>query len=129
MASARVAPGQVTSTFMVSPSCENTVHISNQLTRRATACSDACWHSNKSLRASRRAPLRLLIHWYFRLKKAEIITAYLDLVTGRLVLLSVHPRLEPPVPAHHVLVELLGDVQVRHADQIAAVLRDEQDKK
>lgn len=39
------------------------------------------------------------------------------------MLLSVHSCLEPPVTPNHVLVKLLGDVEVRHAYQITAVLQ------
>ena len=36
--------------------------------------------------------------------------------------LSVHPSLKAPVASNHVLIELLGHVEVRHPYQVAAVL-------
>lgn len=59
----------------------------------------------------------------FQLKWARAGTTHLDLVTGRFVLLPVHSRLESPVSPHHVLVELLGNVEVRHPNQVTAMLR------
>lgn len=50
---------------------------------------------------------------------------YLDLVAGGLVLLPVDADVGAAVPSHHVLVELLGHVQVSHADQVTAVLERE----
>lgn len=50
---------------------------------------------------------------------------HLDLVAGGLVSLSVGPSLSSAVAPNHVLIELLGDVQIRHTDQVTAVLRAE----
>lgn len=44
--------------------------------------------------------------------------------------LSVGPSLSSAVAANHILIELLGDIQIRHTNQVTAVLRAEvQDKK
>lgn len=49
---------------------------------------------------------------------------HLDLIAGRLVLLSVDACMSAPMSSHHILIELLGNVEVGHPDQITAVLED-----
>lgn len=53
------------------------------------------------------------------------MSVYLDLVAGGLVSLPAGPRLSSAVPPHHVLIQLLRDVQVRHPDQVTSVLQEE----
>lgn len=40
--------------------------------------------------------------------------------------LSVHPGLKAPVASNHVLIELLGHVEVRHPYQVTAMLDNEE---
>ena len=48
---------------------------------------------------------------------------YLDLVAGGLVFLPVDASMGASVPTDHVLVQLLWNVEIGHADQVTAVLR------
>lgn len=68
----------------------------------------------------------------FSLKKKGFyfVDPDLDLIAGGLVSLSVGPGLSSAVAPNHILIELLGDIQIRHTNQVAAVLRaGESDKK
>lgn len=48
---------------------------------------------------------------------------YLDLVAGGLVSLPVGSGLSPAMASHHVLIQLLGDIQVCHPNQVTAMLQ------
>lgn len=100
MARASVAPGHVTSTFIVSPSCKKKMTI---------------------------------MFLSFIKKKKHCFSSrdpHLDLVAGGLVSLPVGPSLSSAVASNHILIQLLGDIQIRHANQVAAMLQaDVQDNK
>lgn len=47
---------------------------------------------------------------------------YFDLVTWRLMFLPVHSSLKTPMTSDHVLIQLLRHIEIRHTNQIAAML-------
>lgn len=94
MARASVAPGHVTSTFIVSPS----------------------WGK------------KLQSFVYHSLKKKGFfffLDPYLDLVAGGFVSLPAGPSLSSAVAPNHILIQLLGDIQIRHTNQVTAMLQAE----
>lgn len=51
------------------------------------------------------------------------LSIYLDLVAGGLVSLPVGPGLSSAVAPHHILIQLLRDIQVCHSNQVTAMLQ------
>lgn len=51
------------------------------------------------------------------------MSIYLDLVAGGLVSLPVGPGLSSAVAPHHILIQLLRDIQVCHSNQVTAMLQ------
>lgn len=64
-----------------------------------------------------------------RKKGLYFIELDLDLIAGGLVSLSVGTSLSSAVAPNHILIELLGDIQICHTNQVTAVLRAETKEK
>ena len=124
MAKARVAPGQVTSTFMVSPSYQKKkfIFVKELWITLKFFWTLAMLKINIFTNADMKNTIFKINSLVSRTLIYCLIFTYLDLVTRWLVFLSVHPSLKAPVPSNHVLIELLGHIEVRHTYQVTAVL-------
>lgn len=57
------------------------------------------------------------------MRKIINLSIYFDLVAGGLVSLPVGASLSSAVASHHVLIQLLRDIQVCHPNQVTAMLQ------
>lgn len=62
---------------------------------------------------------------FIKKKSFFFLDPYLDLVAGGFVSLSAGPSLSSAVAPNHILIQLLGDIQIRHTNQVTAMLQAE----